>query len=367
MTELRTVILTASDAKFLPAACCQIMSASQWLPDPGRADLKVVCCDVSEHDVRTAYAFFDKHAVNAEIVEPDVDALDVKVLQSRWPRAAYLRLYLDRVFGAQYDRLIYFDADTRVVAPLDGLLNADLRGLPAGAVHDYIYYVTGNIQSRRKKIGLGPTSPYLQSGVMVFDWPQTLEKDILGASRRLIEEQPERFNSCPDQDALNAALEHRWAPLDPRWNMHELYLMHGNRFEPFVTHFTSAKPWSRFRQDIWQEAAQWYRDQLAGTPWEGFVEDQSFKDRMVRAAKHAKLSVPLHLRSFAGRRAPAILDMMGISFRDELLPWTPRGSGDVEVMVDALMAEAEGRRPNLLPPEEVLPPATRYWESFAHS
>ncbi|MEM0986813.1 MAG: glycosyltransferase [Pseudomonadota bacterium] len=365
MSNAKTLILTASDAKFLPAACCQIMSASQWLPSGESADLRVICCDVSDADVRDAYAFFDKHKVDAEIVEPDVDALGIKVLQSRWPRAAYLRLYLDRVFGDDYKRLIYFDADTRVVAPLDGLLSAELRGHPAAAVHDYIYYVSGNIQPRRQKIGLGRYAPYLQSGVMVFDWPKTLSMNILGKARGLIETSPDRFNSCPDQDALNAALEDRWAPLDPRWNMHELYLMHGQKYRPYITHFTSAKPWSRYRQDIWQNAAQWYREQLAGTAWEGFVEDQSFKDRLMRTAKHAKLSLPLHMRSFLGRRAPFILDLMGVSFRDQLLPWSPRGSGDVELMVDALVAEAEGNRPNILPPEQVLPRATRYWEAFA--
>jgi hypothetical protein len=97
---------------------------------------------------------------------------------------------------------IYFDADTRVCVSLEALLNAPLHGAPAGAVHDLIYYLTGNIHRRRRDLFLSANAPYLQSGVMVFDWPLMLRDDYLARARQFLESHPNRCQEAPDQDAL---------------------------------------------------------------------------------------------------------------------------------------------------------------------
>jgi lipopolysaccharide biosynthesis glycosyltransferase len=351
-----TAIVVCSDAGFLPAACCQLLSTARCLPSHDAARLFLLCCDVVEADVVEADQFFAARNVEVCILVPDF-AGSVEIIESRWPRAAYLRLYFDWVFGPEFDRLVYFDADTRVRAPLEPLLTADLDGRPVGAVHDFIYYLTGNIRRRRRDLFLADDAPYLQSGVMVFDWPATLADRTLARARRFLHEHPDRCWEAPDQDALNAALEDQWTPLDPRWNLHETYLRFRGRHRPFIEHYTSSKPWSSNRPAEWREAAAWYRRELASTAWSDFVEPQTFNDALHVRWEFLRFRYVPKLRDAVARHAPVLLDWLGAPrARDEAapLPWAPKNRAAVEQMTDALIEEAGGHGALLRPPEAVL-------------
>jgi lipopolysaccharide biosynthesis glycosyltransferase len=233
-----------------------------------------------------------------------------------------------------------------------------LKGRPIGAVHDFILYVTGNIVRRRHDLFLAEDAPYFQSGVMVFDWPQMLAGDGLAATRRFLAEHPEACYEAPDQDALNATFADHWTPLDPRWNLHETYLMFGKHLQPYLRHFTSNKPWSSERPRAWREAAAWYRDVLAGSAWEGFVAEQSL-------AQALKADMRFWLRRYYPRmRASLPASVRRFLPRNRYLPWVPRLNQDVEDMAAALVLEAAGSVPALRPPEAVLPRGNWLTASF---
>ena len=214
------------------------------------------------------------------------------------------------------------------VAPL---LNADLRGNPVGAVHDFIWYVNpGNIRRIRRQLFLANDAPYLQSGVMVFDWPSMLDNGGLKRAREFLARHPDRCLEAPDQHALNASLEGRWTPLDPRWNLHELSLIFGRKnHTPYIEHYTTRKPWSRLRFPAWRNAAEWYKGELADTAWASFVQRQSALDllhtqlllcRRCWAPKIFQGLTEGAPRIFDGlaKHAPFILDMAGFPrTRDE--------------------------------------------------
>lgn len=350
-------IVSACDRGYLPAACCQLKSAWDHLADRERARLYLVLCDVSRDDVAEARRFFVRRGVEAEVLVPDDVADMIRPINARWPRAAYLRLYFDHLFHDDVDRLVYFDADARIMAPLEPLINADLHGAPVGAVHDFIYYVTGNIHRRRRDLFLAADAPYLQSGVMVFDWPRTLADGGLERARRFLETNSAACQEAPDQDALNAAYEGRWTPLDPRWNLHELYLMFGGKLKPYVEHYTSTKPWSKRRPAAWRGAAAWYRQQLADTAWHDFVAHQSPRDALAARLAFLRFCYAPRVRDGLARYAPSVLDVLGISrirSPEEELPWAPRSRREVEQMAVALVHEAKPGAPRLLPPEAVL-------------
>lgn len=353
----RIAIATAADRGYLPAACCQLKSTWDHLGVGAGASLHLVLCDVSTADVAEAQRFFDKRGVPVAIVVPSEVIARIKPVNSRWPRAAYLRLYFDQLFGREYDRLVYFDADTRIKVDLAPLLRAPLNGAPVGAVHDFIYYVTGNIHRRRRDLLLSASAPYLQSGVMLFDWSRTLDDGGLARARAFLEEHPEGCQEAPDQDALNAAFEGRWAPLDPRWNLHELYLMFGGSLTPYIEHYTSTKPWSRRRPVRWGEAARWYATELAGTAWADFVQPQTSIDAAKAWLAFQRFRFSPKVRDGLARHAPVVLELIGIPRERgaaEELPWAPRSSAEVEAMTQALIDEASGLCPRLFPPEAVL-------------
>jgi lipopolysaccharide biosynthesis glycosyltransferase len=319
--------------------------------------LCLVVCDLSNQDLEAAKVFFRDRGVPAEIIVVDEIANRIRPIKARWPRAAYVRLYFDSIFGDSIGRLIYFDADTRIRVSLDPLLDISLNGAPVGAVHDFIYYLTGNIDRRRRDLFLAADAPYLQSGVMIFDWPATLKDGGLGRARDFLETHGARCYDAPDQDAINAVFEGKWTPIDPRWNLHECYLMLGGALEPYVEHYTSSKPWSRQRPPAWRNAAAWYARELAGSKWSDFVCPQSYMDVMRAHMRHTKYRCAPHVRDFLWRYVPAIHKWLRKSSpigTGEILPWAPKYRRDVEVMVEALIEEAEMRRSRLLSPESIL-------------
>ena len=349
-------ITTSTDRGYLPAACCQLASVASHLGPDADAELFLVCCDVAPSDVAEARRFFATRGMQVEILQPTDVIERIQVLDTRWPRAAYLRLHFDSLFERRYDRLVYFDADTRVRAPLGPLLGADLRGNPVAAVHDFIYYVTGNIRRRRRDLFLAPDAPYLQSGVMVFDWPLTLDRDLLARARRFLADHPERCLEAPDQDALNATLAESWTPLDPRWNLHELYMTFGGGRRPYLEHYTSTKPWSHQRPAAWLDAAAWYRDELEGTAWEDFVEPQTTVDALLARARFLRFRYGPKVRSVLRHtHLPARLVGPDPELDDQaVLPWAPRNRKVVEAMTEALILEAARCRPPIRPPEAAL-------------
>jgi lipopolysaccharide biosynthesis glycosyltransferase len=351
MDNADIAIVTVADQRYLPAACCQLMSSAKHLNSGNSVRLFMVVCDVTKADITNVEDFFERRGVSVEVVAPELVTLTP--LKTRWPRAAYLRLYFDSIFDSRWKRIIYFDADTRVCAPLAPLLTANLHGQPIGAVHDFIYYVTGNIRRRRRDLFLANDAPYFQSGVMVFDWQEMLASDGLASTRQFLKEHPEACYEAPDQDALNATFENRWTPLDPRWNFHELYLMFPGSLRPKIMHFTSVKPWSRDRPRAWREAAAWYKRELAESPWPTFVESQSIWEAARADLRFAKRRYSPHLRKIL-KRFPTLLHWLRWENASDQLPWVPRRSKDVEEMAVALVKEAEGGCPPLRPPEAIL-------------
>ncbi|SNS94294.1 Lipopolysaccharide biosynthesis protein, LPS:glycosyltransferase [Sphingomonas laterariae] len=357
MTRRTIAIATTTDHGYFPAACCQLKSVAEHLPPDVDARLHLVCCDVSMDDIDAGERFFRQLDVPVAIIVPEFVERMAQPINRRWPRAAYLRLYFDQLFGAEFDRLVYFDADTRIRAPLDRLFGTDLKGMPVGAVHDFIYYLTGNIRRRRRELFLSGDAPYLQSGVMVFDWPATLADGALARARRFLADHPDRCQEAPDQDALNHAFEGRWTPLDPRWNLHETYLNFGGVLPPFLEHYTSTKPWSKRRPPRWRDAASWYQDELQDTIWSGFVASQTSLDRVRARLDFLKFRFKPKIRDTIAAYAPVLLDAIDVPRRrsdDKELPWAPRNRRDVEDMVRALVAEAAGERDPIRPPESVL-------------
>lgn len=352
----KTAIATATDAGYLPAACCQLKSVFDHLPAGRDVSLHLVCCDVSDADIAAARSFFTDKGVPATILLPDA-AEKIRPINQRWPRAAYLRLYFDMIFGPDIERLIYFDADTRILSSIEPLLDFDLEEYPAAAVHDFVYYLTGNIRRRRKDLLLGDHAPYLQSGVMVFDWPKLLEDGALARARQFLVDRPQGCMEAPDQDALNHALENKWKPIDPRWNLHETYLNFGGKLKPCLEHYTSTKPWSKRRPPRWEGAADWYREELKDTIWSDFIPDQSAADKLNAQVDFLRFRYAPKIRNVLATVAPFALDAMNVPRRrsdDAELPWAPRSSKDVEDMARALVCEADGKRDFLRPPEAVL-------------
>ena len=132
--------------------------------------------------------------------------------------AAYLRLQIPDAVPS-CDRILYLDCDLIAVAPLVDLLGTTPDGALA-AVQDPTNptFGEGDAVPGFADLGLSPTTPYFNSGVMVIDPRAWTDADLTRRCVARLLDQPHHIKYW-DQDALNIELaDGGWSPLDPTFN-----------------------------------------------------------------------------------------------------------------------------------------------------
>ena len=279
--KLKCQIVTSADANFLPAACCMLISANAALEADPDVALMLVAVDVSESDADKANTFLKAHGVapcvrtvsSQELVDPRL-RVDRHVT-----KASYICLVLDRIISRDVDRVLYLDADTRVLSRLAPLFETDMQGFPLAAVNDIAFYRHDRLKQKCSDLLMPETADYFNAGVLLFDWPDTLRSGLLDRAMKFACTHQD-LCVMHDQDALNVAATNNWKPLDPRWNLFDYYFSNGGKQTAWIKHFTGAKPWSCRRPKVWQQDAIWMKDLLADSPWPEYVERQTWIDRL---------------------------------------------------------------------------------------
>ncbi|MEO7269833.1 MAG: glycosyltransferase family 8 protein [Knoellia sp.] len=165
--------------------------------------------------------------------------------------AGYMRLFAPLLIPADVTRVLYLDADTLCMGPLDELFDVDLGGATIAAVRDpYVHRMSdmealpGLAQHRHR---LDPQGPHFNSGMMLIDTARWRANNVsqvaVDYSRRHA-----AITRYPDQDALNFALHDSWLRVSHRWN-HAMASRLESRFggrldEARIVHFIfPVKPW----------------------------------------------------------------------------------------------------------------------------
>ena len=281
LDQQKCVIVTVADMGFLPAACCALISSRNFTPPNMNVSRLLLAVDVPEQQIAEANGFLRTHGIEPCVRHVEVDRLlsDKIHVDERVTKSSYVRLLLDELVADDADRVLYLDADTRIVSSLEPLFQTDFEGFPVAAVHDVYYYVQDRLAERNKRLGSPTTTNYCNAGVLLLNWPEVLRHGLLEKARTFAASFPERCKAH-DQDALNAVIAGRYLPLDPRWNQTHLYYVSGGSASPWIKHFTGGKPWTRRRIVAWHNDALWYQQLLDGSPWCGFFEEQSWVDRL---------------------------------------------------------------------------------------
>ena len=257
-----------------------LISANAALAADADVALMLVAVDVSESDADKANVFLEAHGVapcvrtisSDEFVDPRLR------VDRRVTKASYIRLALDRIVSRDLDRVLYLDADTRVLSELTPLLETDMQDFPLAAVHDILLYQRDWLPQTWRRLSMPETEDYFNAGVLLFDWPATLRSGLLDKAMAFACANPD-LCVMHDQDALNVAAAGNWKPLDPRWNLTDYYFRYARRHTAWIKHFTGSKPWSYRRRSVWKQDAEWMKDLLANSPWPEFVEKQTWRHR----------------------------------------------------------------------------------------
>lgn len=178
------------------------------------------------------------------------------------------------------ERVLYVDADTIIMQPLDELWQLDLDGFALAAVDNVL---EKRFQSRPCELGFATDQSYFNSGVLLInlDWwrERGVTHDILTfATDRT------RVLLWPDQDALNVLLGKHRLPLSPSWNAQNslFFLPLATEYfsesdirrackRPAILHFEGpgfAKPWHFLCVHPYKVQYRKYRRK---TPWRFYL------------------------------------------------------------------------------------------------
>jgi lipopolysaccharide biosynthesis glycosyltransferase len=161
--------------------------------------------------------------------------------------AALFRLFIPDLLPAEVSRALYLDCDMVMLGEVQELWETDLRGQALMAVQDHGMSTVSKAMGLRhhRALGIPGEAPYFNSGLLLMDLQQWRAENLGRRVLEYLQTHPARF---VDQDALNATLWNRWAPLDPAWNeIHTVHAAGTPQPLPKLVHFTApVKPWAPF-------------------------------------------------------------------------------------------------------------------------
>ncbi len=273
---MRTAYCFTPDRTFFPPAVRAIASLVEAEPETEH-EIYLVC---EPDDVTPG---FDKLAPalreRIKLMTLDFSRYDAKLAgKGRFSRAVFRRLFLDEILPAPIERIVTVDSDMLIVRPgLSRLAGFDLAGKPLAAGYDMIFLMdykaddalVRQFQASRRSLGLALDTPYLNAGLMTIDRAAWQAEKLTERVTKALRDDPKRYPFM-EQDALNATLVGRFAPLSPRYNfMGDFFLLDlERRLEPIVLHFVNApKPWELAAWRGEARFAENYRDWFAASPW----------------------------------------------------------------------------------------------------
>jgi lipopolysaccharide biosynthesis glycosyltransferase len=251
------IIYTAADGNYGTQA--QVLLKSLAKTQREKTHLIIFGNDWSAKD-QERIASLASDVVSAEIREvPDDKFHDVK-LKNGFPLATAYNILAPEYLLPDEGRVVYMDADMVVTEDLDHFWEMDMEN-PVAAVIDAHVYCIGSPSMWRpwREENLDPSTPYLNTGLMVIDGPRWREAQI---TQRTLEFLRRYELPCVDQDAINLVLKGDFDHLEPRYNSMPYHLLSlfryadiAERFEdvdaaitrPAIIHFHRSflgKPWT---------------------------------------------------------------------------------------------------------------------------
>ena len=313
MTAGPVHVALATDAAYLPWCATAVLSCLRANDGDVTVHL-LVAADVLPADVDRFRAMVQADGGALHVIA--VEGLDLGPLPAavaaHGGAVSCARLLLPEVL-ADLDRVVYLDADTLVLQPLDELWRTPLEGRALGAVRNV---VEPAMVARLTALGVPDPSRYLNSGVLVMDLERMRRNRSAAALLRCVHERGGEL-LWVDQDALNLVLGDDWHELHPRWNaQNSLWdwsdwaadVLGADRAEqargdPAVLHFEGpwlCKPWHYLCR---HPCTATYRQMLAQTPWAGTaLTDRTVATRVLRRLPRDR-QVDAYVRLVRWRRA----------------------------------------------------------------
>ncbi len=153
--------------------------------------------------------------------------------------AIYYRLMIPEMFP-NYDKVLYMDCDTVLLANVAELYNIDIEENYIGAVADQAVAVVPQfVEYTKKALGID-AEKYFNSGVIVMNLKKFREIDFYGKFNAVLRSY--NFTVAPDQDCLNLICKDKVYYFDGGWN--KMPIAGKDDALPMLIHYNlTMKPW----------------------------------------------------------------------------------------------------------------------------
>lgn len=233
-------VVFATDRGYLQHLAVALVSL---LANNSGMNVYVIHQDISRMDWRKLEKIFagkDSRLIDAKIDDRRIESL---MTHSYFTKAMYYRLFIPDIVKG--DRALYLDADIVVNGRIDDLYHAEISSTFLAAVDNPGIY-------NHEDLGMEYSSKYFNSGVMLINLEYWRTYNV---KEKVIEYITGKTGviQFPDQDALNSVINGNWLELNPKYNMHTVFLCEEYASapqikeaidHPVIIHFTgSSKPW----------------------------------------------------------------------------------------------------------------------------
>ena len=246
--EFTNTIVFSVDATYLPYA---IFVANQILSKEPDLALDICICLPDLSAVPENFI-----ASKIRFIEIAIEGLEILPV-GKLSLSAYHRLFLPELLAADYQYLIYLDADTYILRPFSEealkIIDSFDESFCVAAAMDICELQIETVDKNKLNKVQTYVSQYHKhghiyrnSGVLIFNVKNYLEKDcrnkIIAYAFDHIQ-----YLQCHDQSALNGALlkEIALLPFSFNWQVHKLTYNSLDEYKPYILHFIGEnKPWS---------------------------------------------------------------------------------------------------------------------------
>jgi lipopolysaccharide biosynthesis glycosyltransferase len=155
-----------------------------------------------------------------------------------WKMSANTRLIISKLeLFRKYEKILYLDCDTLVVADISDLLNIDLGNFHLAAAVD-----CGEVNLIGMRIGIPNPDKYFNSGVMLLNLKQIRLEKIDDRWLEIMRNKKQYHLKSLDQDALNITSSENYLLLDQSYN--EFSLVETKISKQRIIHYAgTGKPW----------------------------------------------------------------------------------------------------------------------------
>ena len=280
-------VVYASDDNYAVYAGVSIRSLCAENQSAKDINIYVISIDISAENKKRLEETVESYGRNIYFMDisRELNAFSREVDAGSYGINVFGRFFMGKLLPESIERVLYLDCDTVINGDISELFSMDMGENTAMAVQEPTIY-----KSILKSIGLKPSDPYFNSGVILVDFKkwvlQSVSEELLECYKR----EGDRF-FCGDQDTINLVLRGRIGKLSPKYNFFTNYRYFsysyltresssygdiGEReFEeakraPVIIHYLGTeRPWVRGNLNPYRKI---YENHLRETPFKGMGE-----------------------------------------------------------------------------------------------